>query len=74
VLNTAQALMLRNSRLSIVLLDANGNPLGGGSGTTYSPLPSGSRMVFLATSGFDAIPLDRALTPVVSVEPSYSAG
>jgi hypothetical protein len=36
--------------------------------------PSGSRMVFLATSGFDAIPLDRALTPVVSVEPTYSAG
>src|SRR5437764_3576672 len=54
VLNTAQALTLRNTRLSIVLLDANGNPLGGGSGTTYSPLPSGSRMVFLATSGFDA--------------------
>jgi hypothetical protein len=74
VLNTAQALTLRNTSLSVVLLDANGVPLGGGTGSTYSPLPSGSRMVFLATSGFDAVPLDRAITPVVSVEPTYSAG
>jgi len=74
VLNTAPAKTLTGARLSIVLLDAAGNPVGGGSGSTFAPLPSGSRMVFLATSGFTAVPLDRALTPVVSVEPSYTAG
>lgn len=74
VLNTTPLMTLTNTRLSIVLLDAMGNPVGGGTGNTFTPLPSGSRMVFLATSGFNAVPLDRALTPVVSVEPSYTAG
>jgi hypothetical protein len=74
VLNTAPAKTLTSTKLSIVLLDAAGNPVGGGTGYTAAPLPSGSRMVFLATSGFTAVPLDRALTPVVSAEPSYTAG
>ena len=74
VLNTTPLMTLTNSRLSIVLLDAAGNPVGGGTGYTSSPLPSGSRMVFLATTGFTAVPLDRALTPVISVEPTYTAG
>jgi hypothetical protein len=74
VLNTVPGMTLTNTRLSIVLLDAAGNPVGGGTGSTYAALPSGSRMVFLATSGFNAVPLDRALTPVVSAESTYTAG
>jgi hypothetical protein len=74
VLNTAPAMTLQNAKLSVVLLDASGTPVGGGTGYTSAPLPSGSRMVFLATSGFNAVPLDRALTPVVSAEPTYAAG
>jgi hypothetical protein len=74
VLNTAAGMTLANAKLSIVLLDAAGTVVGGGTGYTAAPLPSGSRMVFLATSGFNAVPVDRALTPVVSVEPSYVAG
>jgi hypothetical protein len=74
VLNSTPALTLTNAKLSIVLLDAAGNPVGGGVGYTFSALPSGSRMVFLASTGFTAVPLDRALTPVVSAEPSYTAG
>jgi hypothetical protein len=74
VLNTAQALTLTSSRLSIVLLDAAGNPVGGGSGLTFASLPSGSRMVFVANSGFDSVAVDRAVTPVVSVEPTYQQG
>jgi hypothetical protein len=74
VLNSTPAMTLTYARLSIVLLDAAGNPVGGGVGYTSAPLPSGSRMVFLAQSGFTAVPLDRALTAVVSVEPSYAAG
>jgi hypothetical protein len=74
VLNTAPGMTLSNAKLSIVLLDATGDVVGGGTGYTAAPLPSGSRMVFLATSGFSAVPVDRALTPVVSVEPNYVAG
>jgi hypothetical protein len=74
VLNTTPLMTLMSSRLSIVLLDAAGVPVGGGTGYTASPLPSGSRMVFLASSGFTSVPLDRALTPVISVEPTYAAG
>jgi hypothetical protein len=74
VLNTAPGKTLTSAKLSIVLLDAAGNPVGGGTGYTLAPLPSGSRMVFLATSGFNAVPLDRALTPVISAEPGYVAG
>ncbi|MDX6487224.1 MAG: hypothetical protein QOF43_2377 [Gaiellaceae bacterium] len=73
VLNSTPAMTLTNAKLSIVLLDAAGNPVGGGIGYTFSPLPSGSRMVFIASSGFTAVPLDRALTPVVSAEPTYAA-
>jgi hypothetical protein len=74
VLNSATTVTLTGARLSIVLLDAAGNPVGGGTGDTHSPLPSGSRMVFLAAAGFTAVPLARALRPVVSVEPTYTAG
>jgi len=74
VLNSAPAMTLTNAKLSIVLLDSAGTPVGGGIGYTFSALPSGSRMVFLATSGFTAVPLDRALTAVVSSEPTYAAG
>lgn len=74
VLNSTPAMTLTNAKLSIVLLDAAGTPVGGGIGYTFSALPSGSRMVFLATSGFTAVPLDRALTAVVSAEPTYAAG
>lgn len=74
VLNSTPAMTLTNAKLSIVLLDAAGTPVGGGLGYTFSALPSGSRMVFLATSGFNSVPLDRALTAVISAEPTYAAG
>jgi len=72
VLNTAQGLTLTGTHLSIVLLDAAGNPVGGGNGSTFAELPSGSRMVFTANGGFDSVPIGSAVTPVVSVEPSYA--
>lgn len=73
VLNNAQTKILRTARLSIVLLDAAGNPVGGGQGQVSAPIPAGSRFVFSARTGFDATPLDKVLTAVVSPEPSYEA-
>jgi hypothetical protein len=74
LLNDTSTQTLASARLSIVLLDAAGIPVGGGTGSTSSPLPAGSRIVFIAQSGFTAVPLVRALTPVVSAEPSWSTG
>ena len=73
VLNNSQTKILRTARLSVVLLDAAGNPVGGGQGQVNAPVPAGSRFVFNATNGFDAAPLDKVLTAVVSSEPSYEA-
>jgi hypothetical protein len=73
ILNSVTTRALSSARLSIVLLNAAGNPVGG-VGTTTSLVPSGSRMVFRASAGFNAIPLDGSLLPVISVEPNYSAG
>ncbi len=74
LLNDTSTRTLASASLSIVLLDADGIPVGGGTGSTFSPLPAGSRIVFTAQSGFTAVPLVRALTPVVSAEPSWSTG
>ena len=71
VLNTSSKI-LRNAKLSIVLLDHSGNPVGGGVGNVFSPVPVGSRLVFIARNGFDSAPLDQVLTAVVSPEPSYT--
>lgn len=74
VVNDTSKQTLSTAKLSIVLLDASGNPIGGSTGSTFSPLPSGSRIVFLVQNGFSAVPLDKAASALVSVEPSYVAG
>ena len=73
ILNTAPAKILARTKLSVVLLDPAGNPIGGGTGSTFAPLPAGSRMVFRAQSGFNSTPMDKVLTAVVSAEPSYES-
>jgi hypothetical protein len=73
IVNDTTPLTLSNATLSIVVLDASGNPLGGGPGFSTAALPSGSRFVFLAQMGFTSIPLDRAASVLVSVEPTYTA-
>lgn len=72
ILNDTTPLTLSSARLSIVVLDRAGNPLGGGTGSSIAALPPGSRFVFTAHSGFSAIPLDQAASVLVSVEPRYS--
>jgi hypothetical protein len=74
VVNGAPALTLSMARLSIVILDSAGNVIGGGSGSTLASVPSGSRSVFIAQSGFTALPMDKAATAIVSAEPNYLNG
>ena len=71
IVNATSKQTLTSANLSVVLLDAAGNPIGGGTGNTFSPIPSGSRIVFLVQSGFSAVPIDKAATALVSVEPTY---
>jgi hypothetical protein len=72
VVNDTSPFTLTSARLSVVLLDASGKIVGGGTGIVYSPLPSGSRMVFLAQSGFTGIPSSTAVVPIITVEPTYA--
>jgi hypothetical protein len=65
---------MNSARLSVVLLNAAGNIVGGGTGMVFAPLPSGSRMVFLAQSGFQAVSSADAVVAIVTVEPSYASG
>ncbi len=74
VVNATPTLTLQSARLSIVVLDASGNVTGGGTGFTFGSVPSGARVVFTATSGLTALATDKAVTAVVSSEPTYITG
>ncbi len=73
IVNDTSPQTLTMAKLSIVLLDATGKIVGGGSAMTFSPLPSGSRMVFLAQTGFSAVPISTAVTAMISVVPTYTS-
>ena len=74
VVNTATAMTLQNATLSIVVFDVAGNVIGGGTGATFTSVPSGARIVFTAASGFTALPADKAATVAVSAVPTYTSG
>lgn len=74
VVNAVPTLTLANAQLSIVVFDPAGNVIGGGTGATSAAVPSGSRFVFAAQSGFAALPIDKAATAIVSAEPTYTNG
>jgi hypothetical protein len=63
---------LASANVSLVVVDAAGNPLGGGRSFSFASLPAGTRFVFTAQSGFSSIPLDRAAAVLISSEPRYT--
>jgi hypothetical protein len=70
IVNDNSPLTLMSVNLSIVILDASGVPIGRGSGSNAAQPPN-TRFVFLAQQGFDAIPLSRAASVVISASPTY---
>jgi hypothetical protein len=72
--NNDSRMTLATANLSIVILDAAGNVVGGGTGLSYAPVPPGARILFKAGNGFNAIPIDRAVSALVSTEPSWRLG
>ena len=64
---------LTNAQLSIVLLDATGKVLGGGTGYVFAVLPPGTRAFFSASAGFSAVAMEQASTAAVSIVPTFKA-
>jgi hypothetical protein len=62
---------VQSVELSTVVLDAEGNIIGGGFGFGASSLPPAARMFFKISNGMRPIPLYKAATALVSVVPRY---
>ncbi len=72
VINNDPSLSLQSVQYSAVILDAAGNVLGGGNGTSYGALPPGTRMVFKLTGGgLRDISMDSAASVLVSPTPTW---
>ena len=72
IVNDDASKVLTNAQLSVVLFDATGAIVGGGTGYVFAALPPGTRAYFSATTGFSSIGIDRASTAAISVEPTYA--
>ena len=73
VVNDDPTDVLTYARLSIVLFDAAGHVVGGGTGSMFMSLPPGTRAFFSASSGFSAIPIGNASVAAISITPTYKA-
>jgi len=71
VSNDERALVLQNTTLSTVILDAAGNVLGGGGGYASASLPPASREFFKIESGLRSIPFANAASAMVSAIGTY---
>jgi hypothetical protein len=63
---------LQSEELSTVVLDADGNILGGGNGFGGAYLPPAARVFFKIANGMRAIPFSKAASALVSVVPRYA--
>lgn len=73
LVNQHPSLTLTRARMSVIVRDAAGQILGGGTAFTFVPLLTGTRVLWKATSGFKSIAIERAATTQVSVEPTWTA-
>ena len=62
---------LSNASLSAVILDAQGNVIGGANGSVFQSLPPGTRHVFKLTSAAGAVPTAQAKSVLVTVVPTW---
>jgi hypothetical protein len=69
--NDSPTRTLQSVELSGVVLDAEGNILGGGTGFGFGSLPPAARMVMKISSGLRPIPYSKAASAIVSVVPTY---
>jgi hypothetical protein len=69
--NDSTSKTLQAAELSTVILDAQGNIIGGGSGYGGAQLPPAARVFFKIDSGMRPIPFYKAASALVSVVPTY---
>jgi len=69
--NDSASRTLQSVELSTVVLDADGNIIGGGSGYGVSPLPPSARVFFKIDNGMRPIPYSKVASALVSVVPTY---
>jgi hypothetical protein len=74
IVNNVPGKTLQSATLSVIVFDAGGNIIGGGTAYAFYSVPSGSRFVFLAQQGFTAIPLDKAVSTAISPDPTWMNG
>lgn len=73
VINDHLTSTLTSAQLSVVLFDATGNVVGGGTGFLIATLPPGTRAFFSTTSGLSAVAMSKASTAAISIEPAYKS-
>jgi hypothetical protein len=69
--NDSTTRTLQAAELSLVVLDADGNIIGGGSGYGGAQLPPAARVFFKVDAGMRPIPFYKAASALVSVVPTY---
>lgn len=72
LLNDHDSKVLGGTVLSAVVFDHDGNVVGGGSGSSGIPLPPGERVFWKIQSGINAIPVDKAASAQISMEPRWT--
>jgi hypothetical protein len=72
--NTRTDATLTGARITVVLLDAAGNVLGGGAATSTLALPPSTRGFFTVAAGVGAVQSARVASAEVSVVPTYANG
>lgn len=73
VINEHPRLTLARVRVSVVVRDAAGVILGGSSTYVSTALLPGTRVLWKATAGLKSIPIERASSAQVSLEPTWTA-
>ena len=73
VVNDDATKVLSSAQLSVVLYDASGSVVGGGTGFLLASLPPGTRAYFSANAGLNDVPLDQASVAAISIEPTYTS-
>ena len=71
VINSNPSHTLKGVQLSAVLLDAQGNVLGGATGSAFNVLPPGTRQIFKLTGSVDSVPYAKIALVAMSVIPTW---
>jgi hypothetical protein len=74
VINNDPAKVMTNVQYSGVILDGDGNVIGGVNGSNYSPVPAGTRVVFKLTGGgIGDIPMTNAASVLLTATPTWQS-